>query len=128
MAGLRAVEAAGYFDVEVICEGRLAKPPQSCFLDGLQVGTGATLGKRNLSWTQATEIVVRVKNTVNDKQAAVRPTAELVRLLSSFKPQSLNKQVDQNARHEPDPAVEALARKVAAMEDREILTVQMLSP
>ena len=38
MIGLRAVEAKGYFDVEVTCEGPLAKPPQACFLDGVQVG------------------------------------------------------------------------------------------
>jgi hypothetical protein len=44
MIGLRAVEAKGYFDVEVTCEGPLAKPPQSCLLDGLQVATGATIG------------------------------------------------------------------------------------
>ena len=44
-AGLRAVEAQGFFDVEVTCEGPLAKPPQSCFLDGVQVATGATMGK-----------------------------------------------------------------------------------
>ena len=31
MIGLRAVEAEGYFDVEVACEGPLAKPPQACF-------------------------------------------------------------------------------------------------
>ena len=34
MIGLRAVEAKGYFDVEVTCEGPMAKPPQACFLDG----------------------------------------------------------------------------------------------
>ena len=63
MAGLREVEAQDYFDVRVTCEGPFAKPPQSCFLDGLQVATGATFGKRNLSWVKADEIVVRVKNT-----------------------------------------------------------------
>lgn len=42
--GLRAVEAKGCFDVEVTCEGPMAKPPQACFLDGVQVATGATLG------------------------------------------------------------------------------------
>ena len=31
MIGLRAVEAKGYFDVEVTCEGPMAKPPQACF-------------------------------------------------------------------------------------------------
>jgi hypothetical protein len=56
VAGLRAVEAKGYFDVEVTCEGPLAKPPQACFLDGVQVATGATLGKRTLQWVQADQI------------------------------------------------------------------------
>ena len=63
MIGLRAVEAKGYFDVEVTCEGPLAKPPQSCFLDGVQVATGATLGKRTLQWVQADRLTVRIKNT-----------------------------------------------------------------
>ncbi len=38
--GLRAVEAKGYVDVEVTCEGPFAKPPQACFLDGVQVANG----------------------------------------------------------------------------------------
>ena len=28
MAGLRAIEAKGYFDVEVVCEGPFARPPK----------------------------------------------------------------------------------------------------
>ena len=39
MIGLQAVDAKGYFDVEVTCEGPFAKP-QACFLDGIQVATG----------------------------------------------------------------------------------------
>ena len=35
MAALRAVDAKGYFDVEVTCEGPFVKPPESCFLDGM---------------------------------------------------------------------------------------------
>ena len=53
MAGLQAVDAKGYFDVEVTCEGPFVKPPQSCFLDGLQVSTGATMGKRNLNYRRS---------------------------------------------------------------------------
>ena len=86
MIGLRAVEAKGYFDVEVTCEGPLAKPPQSCFLDGVQVTTGATLGKRNLQWVQADRLTMRIKNTRTGKTAVLRPTPALLELLASFKP------------------------------------------
>ena len=87
MIGLRAVEAKGYFDVEVTCEGPLAKPPQSCFLDGVQVATGATLGKRTLQWVQADRLTMRIKNTRTGKTAVLRPTPALLELLASFKPQ-----------------------------------------
>ena len=88
MIGLRAVEAKGYFDVEVTCEGPMAKPPQACFLDGVQVATGATMGKRSLQWVQADQILVRVKNTRTGKTAELRPTPALMDLLAAFKPQA----------------------------------------
>ena len=40
MAALKAVDARGYFDVEIACQGPLGRPPRSCFLDGVQVGSG----------------------------------------------------------------------------------------
>jgi len=126
MAGVRHVGARGYFDVQVTCEGPCVKPPKSCFLDGLQVATGATLGKRNLSWEEADGIVVRVKNTETSRQAEIRPTAELLELLSSFKPRPKSdhaKAADHDKRRDPDHVLEALARKIAAMPDQRILTV-----
>jgi hypothetical protein len=38
---------AGYFDIEARPSTR-GKPPESCFVDGIQLGTGATTGKGNL--------------------------------------------------------------------------------
>ena len=69
MAGMREVDAKGYFDVEVVAEGPFAKPPTSCFLDGLQVATGATWGKRNIESIEkdTEDFVVRVKNTRTTK-------------------------------------------------------------
>jgi formylmethanofuran dehydrogenase subunit E len=118
MIGLRAVEAKGYFDVEVICEGPLAKPPQSCFLDGVQVATGATLGKRNLQWTQADRLTMRIKNTRTRKNAAISPTPALLELLTSFKPQP--KAGADHGHKADDEQLEAIARKIAAMPDKEI--------
>jgi formylmethanofuran dehydrogenase subunit E len=122
MAGLRAVEAKGYFDVEVTCEGPLAKPPQACFLDGLQVATGATLGKRTLHWVQADRIAVRVKNTRTGKTVELRPTPALVDLLASFKSQSktaAGQRADQQA---ADERLETVARKIALMSEKELVT------
>lgn len=132
--GLRRVGAVGYFDVEVTCEGPLAKPPRSCFLDGLQVGTGATLGKRNLHWQEANELVVRVRNVRTGQVAEVRPTAQLHALLSSvqLQPRAAGSKPpdDRRARatqsSKEDPA-EVVARRIAAMSDEQICTVKVSS-
>ena len=123
MIGLRAVEAKGYFDVEVTCEGPLAKPPQSCFLDGVQVATGATLGKRTLQWVQADRLTMRIKNTQTGKTAVLRPTPALLELLASFKSQP--KAGADHGHKADDEQLEAIARKIAAMPEREVATVTM---
>jgi formylmethanofuran dehydrogenase subunit E len=122
MAALHAVEAKGYFDVEVRCEGPMAKPPESCFLDGLQISTGATLGKRNLEWTESKRILVRVKNTRTGKTVTIQPKDEFLALL-------LPPKTDAGGDHEAgtpkqsDDHFEVLARKIAVMPEKEILTV-----
>ncbi len=123
MIGLRVVEAKGFFDVEVTCEGPLAKPPQACFLDGVQVATGATMGKRTLNWVQANQIVVRIKNTQTGKVAELRPTSALVQLLGSFKPQP-----KAGPRHGGDEQLEAIARNIAAMPEKEVAVVTVQLP
>ena len=120
MIGLRAVEAKGYFDVEVTCEGPLAKPPQSCFLDGMQVTTGATLGKRTLQWVQADRLTMRIKNTATGKIAVLRPTPALLQLLASFKPHP--KAGAESGHKIDDEQLEAIARKIASMPERDVVT------
>ena len=133
MAARRAVDADGYFDVDVTVEGPFVKPPRSCFLDGLQVSTGATLGKRNLKWVKAEQVIVRVENTRSGKTAEVRPTPALLKLLASF--QSRPKAVRGNDASERDhhddhedhgpqnDFLEAVARQIATMPEKEILRV-----
>jgi formylmethanofuran dehydrogenase subunit E len=123
MIGLRSVEAKGYFDVEVTCEGPLAKPPQSCFLDGVQVTIGATLGKRTLHWVQADRLTVRIKNSRTGKIAVLRPTPTLMELLASFKSQP--KAGADHGHKADDEQLEAIARKIAVMPEREVATVTM---
>jgi formylmethanofuran dehydrogenase subunit E len=125
MIGLRAVDAKGFFDVEVTCEGPLVKPPESCFLDGLQAGTGATMGKRTLHWTQADKLVVRVKNKRTGKTAELRPTPALLAMFIS--PKSDPGKASERHPGRPDHQhIEAVARKIVAMPDNEIAAVTIL--
>jgi hypothetical protein len=138
MIGLRAVEAKGYFDVEVTCEGPFAKPPQACFLDGIQVATGATMGKRTLNWVQAEQIVVRVRNTRTGKTAELRRTPALMGLLGSFKVGNVQRPGAQGVgAHGPGahgPAqqdheqLEAIARKIAGMPEKAVAVVTTATP
>jgi formylmethanofuran dehydrogenase subunit E len=124
MIGLRAVEAKGYFDVEVTCEGPMAKPPQACFLDGVQVATGATMGKRSLQWVQADQILVRVKNTRTGRIVDVRPTPALMELLAAFKPQAKVGTGHGPESKADDEHLAAVARKIATMPDKDVASVR----
>ena len=131
MTARRAAEAKGYFDVQITVEGPFVKPPQSCFLDGLQVSTGATLGKRNLKWIQADKVVVRLENTKTGKQVEVRPTPELMSLLTSFKPKPKPKTAqstdDHHAGEDQEHLLEDIARRIAKMPEEKILHVRILT-
>ena len=126
MIGLHAVGAKGYFDVEVTCEGPLGKPPQACFLDGLQAATGATTGKRTLNWVRADRIAVRIRNTRTGETAELRPTPALIELLGSFKspPKAGAEHGPGRQDHE---RLEAIARKIAAMAGDNVATVTMIT-
>jgi formylmethanofuran dehydrogenase subunit E len=128
MIALKAVDAKGYFDVEVTCEGPFVKPPESCFLDGIQISTGATLGKRNLQWIESKNIIVRIKNTRTGKTAELKPKEQFLALLPQ--PQSANKEEPKNSQ-KPQPGddhiYDALARKIAAMPEEEILAITYLN-
>jgi hypothetical protein len=102
----------------------MAKPPQACFLDGLQVATGATLGKRTLTWVPAGQIAVRVRNTHTGAAVELRPTPMLMELLASFKsPPKAG--VGHGAGQKADERLEAAARKIAAMPEQEVADVTM---
>lgn len=52
----------------VHCSGT---PPQSCLADGIQIGSGCTLGKRNIEIIPAEEI--KCEFTSGDKKLVIRP-------------------------------------------------------
>ena len=129
MAGLKAVDAKGHFDIDVQAFGPLAKPPRSCFLDGLQVGTGATWGKRNISFTEAEKLSVRITNTRTGKIAQLHPTAKLMELLTSFKPKDVSEEADDHDDDDDDheDPLEVIARKIASMPQNELFVIEVAS-
>ena len=128
-AGRHTAGAKGYFDVKVAIEGPFVKPPQSCLLDGVQVATGATWGKRNIGWTEGGAISVRVTNTKTGRVAEVKPTQKLLQLLTSFRSRpKIESAGDAKHKRENDAdhkALEEIARKIARLPASEILTVDV---
>jgi formylmethanofuran dehydrogenase subunit E len=119
MIGLREVGAKGYFDVEATCEGPMAKPPQACFLDGVQLATGAPMGKRTLTWVQADQILVRVKNTRTGKTVELRPKPALMDRLAAFKPQAKAGPGHGPGSKVDDEQLAAVARDIAVMPEKD---------
>ena len=125
-AARKAAGADGFFDVEVVCRGPFEKPPRSCFIDGLQLSTGATLGKRNLSWIADEQISVTLTNTRTGVVVEVRPTEELRSKLESLaaEVEEATKDVPEAKKHDAEThIVEGSARKVALLPDEKLLTV-----
>ena len=124
MAALDAVGAQGYFDIEVTAQGPFAAPPKSCVIDGLQLSTGATLGKRNLNVVVMEEYVITVKNRRTGASVEIRPTPELLELMwSRLEPANHDDEDD----HEEDAEmrrVEAIARQIANMPQEKIMTIK----
>jgi len=131
MAARQAVGAHGYFDVEVTVRGPFDRPPRSCFLDGVQVTTGATLGKRNLHWVEAERIAVRMRNTNTGQVVELRPSTALLNVLGSIKPSPAGDHDHDHHAGDHDHAhhagaphdaqrLETLARRIAAMPDGQL--------
>ena len=104
----------------------MAKPPQACFLDGVQVTTGATMGKRTLTWVQANQILVRVKNNQTGRTAELRPTPALMDLLAAFKPQAKAGAGHGPASQADDERLAATARRIAVMPEKDVASVTMV--
>jgi len=55
------LQAESHFGIEVVvrCPGA---PPPSCFIDGIQISTGCTMGKMNIRHELSDEIIARFRN------------------------------------------------------------------
>ncbi|MBZ0258381.1 formylmethanofuran dehydrogenase subunit E family protein [bacterium] len=61
-----------------------ASPPHSCLIDGLMVGTGATMGKRNIILKDAEQIRVVVENDDTGEQAIFTIKPEVIEQLKQW--------------------------------------------
>ncbi|MGQ9590405.1 MAG: formylmethanofuran dehydrogenase subunit E family protein [Planctomycetota bacterium] len=68
-AARRALASPGYFDLRARVESPLA-PPASCLIDGVQLGSGCTVGKRNLAVEEG-KIARAVFDSRSGKRAAI---------------------------------------------------------
>lgn len=130
-AGLAAVQSQGYFGIEVTCTGPFAAPPKSCMVDGVQLSTGATLGKRNLTIIDSAEYTLKIVNLKNGKSAIIRPKPEILQLAWSQLEENHDKhdEHDETLKSKSDPLasmkrVEAIARQIAEMPDEQIMTIE----
>jgi|GEM_PF-1809842 len=90
-AGRQALGAEGYFDIEVVATGPFDRPPAACFLDGVQIATGATWGKRNICWQPGDEVSLRMLHRPTGREVIVRPRKEVIKaIFEKTKSTSLN--------------------------------------
>ena len=80
MMGDRAVQLLGgkrHFGIRTVVRCPDAPPP-SCIVDGLQVSTGCTMGKRNIELIPDDEIVVTVVCDDPPKRVVLRPVMQTI--------------------------------------------------
>jgi inosine-uridine nucleoside N-ribohydrolase len=73
---LDALAAGGHFDVAAHVHSVL-QPPASCLIDGVQIGSGCTLGKRNIEVSATDGPAFAVFTTSEDRQVTVRLRADV---------------------------------------------------
>ncbi len=78
-----AYEMPQYFGVTVKVEAP-ASPPPSCLIDGLQLGTGATMGKGNIEHIIADEIKVTIIEDLSGKKVIYQLKDSTLELLDRW--------------------------------------------
>ena len=80
---LRRLKAKKFFGLKVTVWGATQRP-KSCLIDGLQLSTGATYGKGNISKIPARNIRIRVQDLKSKKQIAIVFHDAIVKQLESL--------------------------------------------
>jgi len=82
--GLNRLKARKHFGLSVDVRGALRKP-KSCFIDGLQLATGATYGKGNIRKLGAGKIRVTLRNLGNNQNISISLKKDLSDKLDNLK-------------------------------------------
>lgn len=78
---LDITDSEGHFDVSVEVYSVL-KPPRSCLIDGVQLGSGCTLGKRNIEVHEFSGVPYSVFTTETGETVTIRLRSEIPDLIS----------------------------------------------
>lgn len=81
---LKKLRCKKYFGLKVKVWGA-TKKPKSCLIDGLQLSTGATYGKGNISKYNGSKIKVELQNKINQKKIVLRFKSGLIKRLNQIK-------------------------------------------
>ena len=81
-AVLKILACRKYFGLKVLVYGATEKP-KSCFIDGLQLSTGATYGKGNIKKLKAGELSVKFVNLENKRNITLKLKDNLINKLES---------------------------------------------
>jgi formylmethanofuran dehydrogenase subunit E len=81
---LKRLRCKKYFGLEVRVWGT-GKKPKSCFIDGLQLSTGATYGKGNIHKLDGRKIKIEFCNPNNNKKFILRFRESLIQRLEETK-------------------------------------------
>ena len=81
-AVLKILACRKYFGLKVLVYGATEKP-KSCFIDGLQLSTGATYGKGNIKKLKAGELSVKFVNLENKRNITLKLKDDLINKLES---------------------------------------------
>ncbi len=81
---IKKLKCRRHFGLNATVKGA-AERPKSCLIDGLQLSTGCTYGKGNISKLKANKIQAIFKNIDNNKRLVLSLQKDLINRLSSLK-------------------------------------------
>ena len=82
--GLKKIKAEKYFGLKIDAKLPFRKPV-SCFVDGLQLSSGCTLGKRNIRVSNNENVAVKFTNLKSRKNIILGIDKEILRQLKNLK-------------------------------------------
>ena len=76
-AALKMLGCRKYFGLDVLVYGATEKP-KSCFIDGIQLSTGATYGKGNIKKLKSRELSAKFVNLKNKRRIILKFKDDLI--------------------------------------------------